>query len=104
MQSIARKENGIILEPTAKNSDLNRKTPKMSLYNLRDAKRRKKPWTGRVGLKTYIQEKAAKVKIESTEKLPRHSKIQGRSHWGVQGGNASPLFNFRNKKVQKFQF
>ena len=39
------------------------------------AKRRKKPWTGRVGLKKDIQEKATKVKIESTEKLPRYSTI-----------------------------
>ena len=41
-----------------------------------DAKRRKKPWTGRVDLKKDIKEKAAKVKIESTEKLPRYSRIE----------------------------
>ena len=76
MQSVARKKNGIILEPTGKNSDLKRKIPKTNLYNLPDAKRRKKPWTGRVGLKKDIQEKAAKVKIESTEKLPKYSTIE----------------------------
>ena len=41
-----------------------------------DVKRRKKPWTGRVGLKKNIQERAAKVKIESTEKLPRYNTIE----------------------------
>ena len=76
LQSVARKENGIILEPTGKNSDLKRKIPKMSLYNLPDAKRRKKPRTGRVGLKKDIEEKAAKVKIENTEKLPRYITIE----------------------------
>ena len=76
MQSVARKENGIILEPTGKNSDLKRKIPKMNLYNLQDAKRRKKLWAGRVGLKKDRQEKAAKVKIESTEKLPKYSTIE----------------------------
>ena len=69
LQSVARKKNGIISEPTGKNSDLKR-------YNLPDAKRRKKPWTGRVGLKKDIQEKVAKVKIESTEKLPKYSTIE----------------------------
>ena len=48
----------------------------MNLYNLPDDKRRKKPWTERVGLKKDIQEKAAKVKIESTEKLPKYSTIE----------------------------
>ena len=41
-----------------------------------NAKRRKKPWTGRVSLKNDIQEKAAKVKIESTENLPKYSTIE----------------------------
>ena len=41
-----------------------------------DVKRRKKPWTGRVRLKKNIQERAAKVKIESTEKLPRYNTIE----------------------------
>ena len=54
LQSVARKKNGIILEPTGKNSDLKRKIPKRNLYNLPDAKRRKKLWTGRVGLKKDI--------------------------------------------------
>ena len=41
-----------------------------------DAKRRKKPWTGRAGLKKDVQEKAANVKTESTEKLPKYSTIE----------------------------
>ena len=41
-----------------------------------DAKRRKKPWTGRAGLKKDIEEKAAKVETESTEKLPKYSTIE----------------------------
>ena len=41
-----------------------------------DGKRRKKLWTRRVDLKKDLQEKAAKVKIKSTEKLPRYSTIE----------------------------
>ena len=48
----------------------------MSLYNLPDAKRRKKSWIGRVHLIKFIQEKASKVKIESKEKLLRYSTIE----------------------------
>ena len=84
MQSVARKENGIILEPVGKNSDLKWKIPKMNLYNLPDAKRRKKSWTERVGLKKDIQEKAAKVKIESTEKLPKYSTIESTAEPEIQ--------------------
>ena len=69
MQSVARKKNDITYESTGTNSDLKRKITKGNLYNLPDSKRKKKPWTGRVGLKRDIQEKAAKVKLESTEKL-----------------------------------
>ena len=42
-KSVARKENCIILEPTGKNSNLKRKIPNMSLYNLPETERRKKP-------------------------------------------------------------
>ena len=80
-QSVARKKNGIILEPTGKNSDIKRKIPKR---NLPDAKRRKKPWTGRVGLKKVIQEKAAKVKIGSTEKLSKYSTIESTAELEIQ--------------------
>ena len=38
LQSVARKENVVILEPTGKNSDLKQKIPKISLYNLTDVK------------------------------------------------------------------
>ena len=38
LQSVVRKENVVILEPTGKNSDLKQKIPKMSLYNLTDSK------------------------------------------------------------------
>ena len=42
-KSVARKENCIILEPTGTNSNLKRKIPNMSLYNLPETERRKKP-------------------------------------------------------------
>ena len=48
----------------------------MNLFNLPDSKRKKKAWTGRVGLKKDIHEKVAKVKIGSTEKLPKYSTIE----------------------------
>ena len=76
MQSVARNENDIILETTGKNSDLKRKLPNWNLYNLPDAKRRKKPWRWRVDLNRDIQEKVAKVKIESTGKLPKYSSTE----------------------------
>ena len=97
MQSVARKENGIILELTGKNSDLKRKIPKISLYNLQDVKRRKKSWTGRVGLKKDIQEKAAKVKIESTEKLPRYSTIDSTVELEIQDDDV----NRENEMMKK---
>ena len=41
-----------------------------------DAKRRKKSWAEIVVLKKDMQDKAAKVKIESTEKLLKYSTIE----------------------------
>ena len=89
LHSIARKGNGIILEPAGENSDLKQKIPKMSLSNLPDSKRRKKPWTGRVGLKRDMQQKAAKVKIESTEKLSRYSTIESIVELEVQDNDVN---------------
>ena len=66
----------IILKQTGKHSEQKQKFPKISLYNLPDSKRRKKSWTGRVRLIKVIQEKVAKVKIESEEKLLRYSTIE----------------------------
>ena len=75
-QSTGRKENCIILEPNGINSDRKRKIPKLDLYDLPDDRIRKKPWTGRVGLKNDIQERAEKVKIESAEKSSKYSTIK----------------------------
>ena len=41
-----------------------------------DDKRRKKPWTGGVGLTKVIQGKVALMTIESTEKLPKYNTIE----------------------------
>ena len=49
-----------------------------------DAKGRKKLWARRFGLKKDIQEKAAKVKIESTEKLPKYSTIESIAELEIQ--------------------
>ena len=57
LQGVAGKENGIIIEPTDKNSDLKQKSPKGDLYKFPDAKRRKKLWTGRAGFKTICRKK-----------------------------------------------
>ena len=54
-----------------------------------DAKRRKKPWTERVVLKKDIQEKAVKVKIESTEKLPRYSTIESIMELEIQDNDVN---------------
>ena len=67
LHSVPRKKDGIILELTGKNSNLERKTPKGNLHYLLDPKRRKKPWTRRVDLKKDMHEKVAKVIMESTE-------------------------------------
>ena len=41
LQSVAIKENGVILEPTGKSYDLKGKTSKRKLYNLPDTKKEK---------------------------------------------------------------
>ena len=75
----------------------------MSLYNLLDAKKRKKPQTGRVGLKKDIQEKAARVKIESTEKLPRYSTIESIVELEIQGDDVNKE-NASDKERKRYNF